>query len=259
MSNLKKYMFKGFAFSAVSLVIGVSLYSSKGVKEEAINRSIEYSKSETPKTSTNQKSDFEVSTMNQLTVKKETQKLLPYGQVVDVESNLSVREAPDRNSTLKAVLMNGMTFEILNKTDEWYEIKYNKIQGFVNEDYVEEYESTPPNDIYEENITFKRAIKAELTAYCDDPRCSAGWGSKTAMETETRMGIIAAPRNIPLGSKMYIPELTNLKSDGIFDVEDRGGAIKVKKDGTYIIDVWVPSYEEAVAFGRKKTIIYLME
>lgn len=101
-------------------------------------------------------------------------------------------------------------------------------------------------------------IKAELTAYCDDPRCSDQWGSKTAMQTRTRMGVIAAPKNVPLGSKMYIPELTNYKADGMFDVEDRGGAIKIKNDGTYVIDVWVPSYEEAVRFGRKKTTIYLV-
>ena len=104
-----------------------------------------------------------------------------------------------------------------------------------------------------------KPIKAELTAYCNDPRCSDQWGSQTAMQTETRVGIIAAPSNIPLGSKMYIPELQNYKADGIFDVEDRGGAIKVKEDGTYVIDVWVPTYEEAEEFGRKKTTIYLVE
>lgn len=104
-----------------------------------------------------------------------------------------------------------------------------------------------------------KPIKAELTAYCDDPRCSDQWGSQTAMQTETRLGVVAAPSNIPLGSKIYIPELENYKEDGMFDVEDRGGAIKIKKDGTYIIDVWVPTYEEAVAFGRKNTTIYLVE
>ena len=104
-----------------------------------------------------------------------------------------------------------------------------------------------------------RAIKAELTAYSDDPRSSEQWGSQTAMQTHTRLGVIAAPKNIPLGSKMYIPALKNYKADGMFDVEDRGGAIKVKADGTYVIDVWVQSHEEALEFGRKKTTIYLVE
>lgn len=102
-------------------------------------------------------------------------------------------------------------------------------------------------------------IKAELTAYSDDPRSSGQWGSQTAMQTRTRLGVIAAPKNIPLGSKIYIPELQNYKEDGMFDVEDRGGAIKVKKDGTYVIDVWVPTHGEAVKFGRKYTTIYLIE
>lgn len=102
-------------------------------------------------------------------------------------------------------------------------------------------------------------IKAELTAYSNDPKCSGEWGSQTAMQTETRIGVIAAPSKIPLGSKIYIPELKDYKADGMFDVEDRGGAIKIKRDGTYVIDVWVPTYEEAVKFGRKYTTIYLIQ
>lgn len=115
-------------------------------------------------------------------------------------------------------------------------------------------------DAQENKSSLGKAIKAELTAYTNDPRCTGGktnW--KTAMETKTRLGVIAAPSNVALGSKIYIPELKNYKADGMFSVEDRGGAIKVKKDGTYVIDVWVPSYEEAVKFGRKSTTIYLME
>lgn len=108
-----------------------------------------------------------------------------------------------------------------------------------------------------DNDNSRKSIKVELTAYSNDKRCSDNWNSQTAMGTETRVGVVAAPKNIPLGSKLYIPELKNYKEDGIFDVEDRGGAIKVKKDGTYIIDVWMPTYEEAVQFGRKTTTVYI--
>jgi 3D (Asp-Asp-Asp) domain-containing protein len=120
-------------------------------------------------------------------------------------------------------------------------------------------EETTSTKVQENNNIKGTLIKAELTAYSDDPRSSGQWGSQTAMQTKTRLGVIAAPSNIPLGSKMYIPELQNYKADGMFDVEDRGGAIKVKKDGTYVIDVWVPTHEEAVKFGRKHTTIYLVE
>ncbi len=146
---------------------------------------------------------------------------------------------------------------------------YKENSSFLNESadaekYTEpakEYAEASSNSVNTSSVKNQtgKPIKAELTAYSDDPRCSGKWQSQTAMQTKTRIGVIAAPSNIPLGSKMYIPELQSYKSDGMFDVEDRGGAIKVKKDGTYVIDVWVPSYEEAKQFGRKTTTIYLLE
>ena len=132
----------------------------------------------------------------------------------------------------------------------------SKIAGEVSRETLEAKITSEKNQKDKKSIG--TPIKAELTAYSDDPRCSGQWGSKTAMQTRTRLGVIAAPSNIPLGSKMYIPELANYKGDAMFDVEDRGGAIKIKNDGTYVIDVWVPTYEEAKKFGRKKTTIYLV-
>ena len=102
-------------------------------------------------------------------------------------------------------------------------------------------------------------IEAELTAYCNCKICSEAWGSQTAMQTHTRVGIIAVPEDIGLGRKIYIPDLKGYKEDGIFDAEDRGGAVVVKKDGTHIIDVWLKTHEEVKEFGRKKTMVYLMK
>ena len=79
------------------------------------------------------------------------------------------------------------------------------------------------------------------------------------MQTHTRVGVVAAPKDIPLGSKIYIPELKNYKEDRIFNVEDRGGAVVVKDDGTHIIDIWLPTHEQVNEFGRKKTMVYLIE
>jgi 3D (Asp-Asp-Asp) domain-containing protein len=101
-------------------------------------------------------------------------------------------------------------------------------------------------------------IKAELTAYCNCKICSEAWGSQTAMQTHTRVGIIAVPKDIPLGSKIYIPDLKSYNEDGIFYSEDRGGAVVVKGDGTHIIDIWLPTHEQVKEFGRKKTMVYLM-
>ena len=102
-------------------------------------------------------------------------------------------------------------------------------------------------------------IKAELTAYCNCRICSEEWGSETAMMTETRKGVVAAPQEIPLGSTLYIPDLKDYKQDGIFSVEDRGGAVKVKDDGTYIIDIWLSNHNDVIKFGRKKSTVYLVK
>lgn len=139
--------------------------------------------------------------------------------------------------------------------------KISSTSNTVTETQVEAKELKTTSTKSKENKNpLGKPIKAELTAYCDDPRCTGGKSqTKTAMQTKTRLGVIAAPSDIALGSKVYIPELENYKADGMFNVEDRGGAIKVKKDGTYVIDVWVPTYEEAIKFGRKDTTIYLVE
>jgi 3D (Asp-Asp-Asp) domain-containing protein len=153
------------------------------------------------------------------------------------------------------IVENAKSEEYIESVKKYTEIPSKAVEEAFRKTQEAENKSTKPQ---EEEKSKGTPIKAELTAYCDDPRCSDQWGSKTAMQTRTRMGVIAAPKNIPLGSKMYIPELTNYKTDGMFDVEDRGGAIKIKNDGTYVIDVWVPTYEEAEKFGRKKTTIYLV-
>lgn len=191
------------------------------------------------------------------------------GQVVDVDSNLCIRDDSDINSEVIYMLYEGMTFEILGKSDEWYNIKYNDIEGYVNERYVEEYDDEPPHETYEQiqkdikydsiDYTQFEAINVELTAYCNCKICSENWGSETAMQTHTRTGVVAAPKEIALGSRLYIPDLKDYKDDMIFDVEDRGGAVKVKDDGTYIIDVWLPDHEKVIQFGRKKSIVYLIK
>lgn len=110
-------------------------------------------------------------------------------------------------------------------------------------------EATPRNN--------SREISVELTGYCNCYSCTQSNKGITAMGTKTRVGVIAAPQNISLGTSLFIPHLTNYKSDGIFHVEDRGGAVQQKSDGTHVIDVWFPTHEQALAFGRVKTVAYI--
>ena len=259
MLKLKKFMFIGSIILGVSLIATYYFYN-KSEDIEIINNFVASKNKE--------------SLNNEDSSDKEHE---DHGQVINVETKLAVRKEPNVSSSVDDTLYNGMTFDIIDKEEEWYEIQREETVGFVHEDYVEEYAEVPPIEevteapieeveietlsIDEENVQNKLGtpIKAELTAYCNDPRCSDGWGSQTAMQTETRLGVVAAPSNIPLGSKLYIPELENYKPDGIFNVEDRGGAVKQKEDGTYIIDVWLPTHEQVEEFGRKSVTIYLVE
>ena len=73
----------------------------------------------------------------------------------------------------------------------------------------------------------------------------------TAAGTWVRDGIVAN-NWLPIGTKIKIPELFG---DRIFVVEDRMSWTK----GNYHIDIWFPSYWEALNFGAKRTYIEILE
>lgn len=100
--------------------------------------------------------------------------------------------------------------------------------------------------------TQRTYIKVELTAYCNCYKCTQNSKDKgrTASGTTAHKGTIAAPRNIPYGTKFII----NGKE---YTVEDRGGAIVARKDGVYVFDIWVPTHKDTIKFGRVKTQMYL--
>jgi len=73
----------------------------------------------------------------------------------------------------------------------------------------------------------------------------------TAAGTWVREGVIAS-NWFPFGTKVRIPELFG---DKIFVVEDRMHWTK----GNYHVDIWFPSYWEALNFGAKRTYIEILE
>lgn len=92
---------------------------------------------------------------------------------------------------------------------------------------------------------FKRRFFVDATAYSsEDPGC----GKTTATGIPVRKGIIAVdPYTIPLGTNVYIPGY------GKAVAADIGGAIK----GTFI-DIAFDSRAEALQFGRKNLLIYVL-
>ena len=85
-------------------------------------------------------------------------------------------------------------------------------------------------------------IWANVSAYCACSKCCGKTNGITASGTKATVGrTIAAPSSYSFGTKIELEGL------GTYIVEDRGGAIQGNK-----IDVYFTSHSEALAFGRKK-------
>lgn len=148
----------------------------------------------------------------------------------------------------RSELIKEMLKEIKNKPEEVVEVETIEEIEIIEE--VEEIEET-------QEEMFAKEIVVELTGYCDCAYCCGIETGITAMGTHTRVGVIAVPQELELGTEVYIPLLTPYKSDGVFYGEDRGGAIIRKSDGTFVLDVWFPTHEQALEFGRRTTVAYL--
>ncbi len=88
-----------------------------------------------------------------------------------------------------------------------------------------------------------------VTAYSSTPEETDSTPFVTAQNTKVRDGIIAV-NFLPFGSKVKIPKLFG---DKIFTVEDRMHARKKN-----FVDVWMPSKEDALAFGIYRAEIVLV-
>lgn len=108
--------------------------------------------------------------------------------------------------------------------------------------------------------SFSRTISMEVTAYtlrasecgksADHPEYGITASGKHVEEWLT----LAAPKSIPFGTKVYIPYFKDYPNGGIFEVHDRGGAIK---EGH--LDVYMEDLQEALDFGRQQLQVHIIE
>ena len=103
--------------------------------------------------------------------------------------------------------------------------------GVPNLDKLDKYANLDKSNLDDELIDF------HATAYCLKGRTASG--------INTRPGVIAAdPSVLPLGTVVH---LRAGRYTGTYTVMDTGALIKGRR-----VDVYVPSYREAVEFGRQK-------
>ncbi len=110
--------------------------------------------------------------------------------------------------------------------------------------------SSPSNSSQPKPRLVKK-IAVIVTAYSSTPWETWGDPFITASGSTVRKGIVAN-NLLPFGTELRLPEIYGEK---IFVVEDRMNSRK----GPYHVDIWFPSYSEAVNFGVKTTYIEILE
>lgn len=101
-----------------------------------------------------------------------------------------------------------------------------------------------------------RSVIARATAYNSLGGQTDSTPHITATGTRTRPGVVALSRDLlrtfPYGTRVQIQDLSGRYNFGsqVFIVEDTMAARKVNS-----IDIWLPSYSQAIAFGARQVRI----
>lgn len=97
--------------------------------------------------------------------------------------------------------------------------------------------------VYSERYSESELVDFNATAYCLKGRTASG--------INVRPGVIAAdPRILPIGTVVHLRAGTYT---GIYTVLDTGGRIKGRR-----VDVYVPTHQEAMKFGRRQVKIKIV-
>jgi uncharacterized protein YabE (DUF348 family) len=117
-----------------------------------------------------------------------------------------------------------------------------------------------------DRIRYSSVRKMTATAYTAGPESTGKspgdryYGVTSSGRTVKSFHTIAAPPEIPIGTKVYIPELVQfwaqrgVSIDGIFTVEDRGGAIKGNK-----IDIYMEDTNMTRTWGKRSVTVYFIK
>jgi len=105
------------------------------------------------------------------------------------------------------------------------------------------------------NLNLGEPVKFSATAYCACARCCGKATGITASGRKAEYGVVAVDtRVIPLGTKLYIENVDGSFTYGEAIAADTGSAIKGNK-----VDLFFPTHQEALEFGRKAVNVYIVE
>ncbi|MDO5124519.1 MAG: ubiquitin-like domain-containing protein [Eubacteriales bacterium] len=99
-------------------------------------------------------------------------------------------------------------------------------------------------------VYYKKKLTGSSTAYYSSP------GASTATGVPAYLGGVAVnPNVIPYGSKLYIVSADGSKVYGYATAVDTGGALM---SGYVLVDVYYPTYNQCMSWGRRNAIVYVL-
>ena len=111
-----------------------------------------------------------------------------------------------------------------------------------------------------DNFSYSKVITCNATAYdlsyqsCGKNPGDRGYGI-TASGARAKYGTVAVdPRVIPLGTRMYIESADGSFVYGYCVAADTGGAINGNR-----VDLFFPSYNECMQFGKRSVKVYILD
>jgi len=129
-------------------------------------------------------------------------------------------------------------------------------QGGGSSDVVEQTSASPVALAELLHVIGPKHVAMEVTAYCPCPRCCGPQAqgitaSGKSVEYNSGKFIAADTRLLPFGTRVSIP---GYHEGQPVEVIDRGGAIKGNK-----LDVFFPTHEEALQWGRQTVTVAVFE
>lgn len=157
--------------------------------------------------------------------------------------------------------MNGLSKYVTDKYQVWLSREPVTIKAELPEAVNFQTGESTTSTAAEAGTLEGKTVKAEFTAY-GPPWGGIEGGSKFASGESADKALAngelccAAPPTKQggpaFGTKIQV-QGTGTEYDGkIFTVKDRGGAIKIKSDGTWRFDLLLPTRKKQNAFGRRK-------
>ncbi|OON98205.1 MAG: hypothetical protein ATN36_01170 [Epulopiscium sp. Nele67-Bin005] len=164
---------------------------------------------------------------------------------INLQENLNLEIAS--NNLLEDVISQEVISTDIIKIDEVQLMEVDKQFMFANSshrlDFLSQNKPTalPMLDYVETLITtYYEPMEAIVTFYTGLAAENGGFEGMNAIGGLLEVGSIAAPKDIPFGTSIIIPNLPSDVNTAIFEVDDRGGAIKRLSDNKIKLDIYVP-------------------